>query len=275
MNHDDLMKSIDALVEEVFAEDSVSKADDQVGQLSRTTADAALVAVPKSENDSKNPGRPKQIASIPQSDDDGKRAGQYDADISEEDGEQEPEEAKKQAKVMDQTSDKNRIASAPKLTDARGPEFMKKSVSEEEYAEFEAFKKSKAESELKKAEDLKKAETESLIKSAVSAALGEARKETEQLRKAFNEQAALIKAIASKPQASKAITSIAALEKSSQDYDSGRNEYTQTEKLDAAERLIMRKAMPVDAIIELENLKTVRNPEWRALIEAELKRGNK
>lgn len=273
---DELNKSIDSLIEELFAE-PVEKSLD-LAKDSKTTADAALAAVPSMEDDAaRGAGRPKQIADVPETDEDGKRAGQYDASISSVQAEEENEEAKKQARSVSQLSEAGRLSQAPSMKDPR----LTKSVSEEEYAEFEAFKKAKAEKEeatklevLKKAEDLKKVETETLIKAAVESALGGLRKENEELKKSMNEQTALVKAMAAQPVRAKSVTGIEALEKSTEATKRESNEFSKSEKLDAAERLVMKKSLPMDAVIELENTGTVYNPQHRALIEAELQKDN-
>lgn len=274
----DLNKSIDSLIEEFFAE-PVQKSDAlNIAGDAKTTADAAIASAPAGQDDaSRGAGRPKEISDVPKNDQDGKRDGTYDATIAAAIGEIENEEAKKQAKSIDQTtSGAGRVAEAPKMKDPRAGGQIMKSVTEDEYAEFEAFKKAKAEKEeaskqeeLKKSEDLKKAELQNLIKSAVEQAIEPVKKENQDLKKSLAESAALVKAMAGQPKQPKSITGIEALEKSQNDY-SGPQEFSKAEKLDAAERLVMRKALPADAAIELENTGTVYNPEYRRLIEAEL-----
>jgi hypothetical protein len=275
----DLNKSIDSLIEEFFAE-PVTKSDAlNVAGDAKTTADAAIASAPKFQDDaSRGAGRPKEISDVPANDQDGKRDGTYDATIAAAIGEIENEEAKKQSKSIDQGSSAGRVAEAPKMKDPRAGGQVMKSVTEEEYAEFEAFKKSQTEKqeqakqeELKKSEDLKKAELQNLIKSAVEQAIEPVKKENQDLKKSLAESAALVKAMAGQPKQPKSITGIEALEKSQNDY-AGPQEFSKSEKLDAAERLVMRKALPADAAIELENTGTVYNPEYRKLIEAELTR---
>lgn len=275
----DLNKSIDSLIEEFFAE-PVSKSDAlNIAGDAKTTADAAIASAPKAQDDaSRGAGRPKEISDVPANDQDGKRDGTYDATIAAAIGEIENEEAKKQSKSIDQGSSTGRLAEAPKMKDPRAGGQVMKSITEEEYAKFEAFQKAEAEKEqtakqeeLKKSEDLKKAELQSLIKSAVEQAIEPVKKENQDLKKSLAESAALVKAMAGQPKQPKSITGIEALEKSQSDY-AGPQEFSKSEKLDAAERLVMRKALPADAAIELENTGTVYNPEYRRLIEAELNR---
>lgn len=272
---DNLTKSIDTLIDDLFAE-PVAKAGDNldVASASKTTADAAVSAAPKAQDDAaRGAGRPKEISDVPDTDEDGKRAGTYTASIADGQAETENEEAKKQAKSIDQTTSTGRLAEAPKMKDPR----LTKSISEEEYAEFEAFKKAQAEQadlkkseDLKKADDLKKAELENLVKSAVAQATEAFKKENETIKKSLEQSTALVKAMAAQPRQAKSITGIEALEKSSPE-GSERTEFTKSEKLDAAERLVMKKSLPMDAVVELENTGTVYRPDWRQAIEAELK----
>ncbi len=263
---EELTKSIDTLIDDLFAE-PVNKGDAlNIAGDAKTTADAAIAGAPKLQDDAaRGAGRPAQISDVPSTDGDGKRDGSYDASIASKQAETENEEAKKQAKSIDQTTSAGRIS---------------KSVDEAEYEEFQAFKKSQAEaktreteelrkSELKKSEDLKKAELENLVKSAVASAIAPIQQENQELKKSLTKSEELIKAMAGQPQRSKSITGIEALEKSSPEHN-GPQEFTKSEKLDAAERLVMKKAIPMDAVIELENTGTVFNKSWQAAIEAEL-----
>ena len=280
-NTEDLNKSIDSLIEDFFSE-PITKSDDlNVAGASKTTADAAIASAPAAQDDaSRGAGRPKQISDVPKTDEDGKRDGSYDASIASAQAEVENEEAKKQAKSIDQTTSTGRMGEAPKMKDPR----LTKSLTDEEYAEFQALKKAKEDEtkkqeelkkseEIKKADDLKKAELENLVKSAIATAVEPIKKENETLKKSLDESQALIKAMAGQPQRSKSITGVDALEKSLPE-GQGQTEFTKSEKLDAAERLAMRKAIPMDAVIELENTGTVYNKQWQAAIEAELQKQN-
>mgnify|MGYP001293441952 CR=1 FL=1 len=273
----DLTKSIDSLIDGLFSED-VAKADHlNVAGDAKTTADAAIAAAPKAQNDdARGAGRPKQISDVPENDEDGKRDGQYDASIASAQGEEENPEAKKQSRSIDQTTSAGRMGEAPKMKDPR--------LSKSDYEELEAFRKSKAEAEaqaeelrkseaLQKAEALKKAELETLVKSAVASAIAPLKQENEQLKKSLNESAALVKAMAGQPQRSKSVTGIEALEKSAPEHV-GPQEFTKSEKLDAAERLVMKKALPMEAVVELENTGTVYRKDWQQAIEAELQKQN-
>jgi hypothetical protein len=274
---DELTKSIDTLIEDLFAEPVQKGENFEVANANKTTADAALSGVPTAQDDaSRGAGRPKQISDVPKNDEDGKRDGQYDASIAANQGEDENPEAKKQSKSVDQKSSAGRLGEGTKMKDPR----LSKSITDEEWTEFEAFKKAQAEKaeeskkeELKKAEDLKKAELETLVKSAIEQALEPVKKENNELKKSLNESQALIKAMAGQPQRSKSVTGIEALEKSLPE-NSGPQEFTKSEKLDAAEALVMRKALPIDAVVELENTGTVYNKDWQRLIEKELEKRN-
>lgn len=265
---DELNKSIDSLITELFSEPVEKAAGEnfEVANASKTTADAAISAAPEMQDDAaRGAGRPKQISDVPKRDEDGQRDGQYDASIAANQGEVENEEAKKQARSIDQTSSTGRLS---------------KSITDEEAAEFEEFKKAKAEKaekakqdELKKSEDLKKAELQNLVKAQVEAAIAPVKKENEELKKSLGESQALIKAMAGQPVRAKSVTGIEALEKSNPE-STGPQEFTKADKLDAAERLVMKKALPMDAVIELENTNTVFNKEWQRLIEAELQKRN-
>ena len=193
---EDLNKSLDLLIDEVFAAagEPVVKADMIKDENpAKTVADAAVKAAPKAEKDeSRNAGRPDQIADVPQVDTDGKRAGDYDKDIA-----AKQEDGKK--KEDDQ------------VTPAK--ELVKKSFSDAEYEEYQALKK--AQVAAVQAEVLAKAEARQadLIKSAIGEALSGVKAENEALRKSMTEQADLIKAMANKPQRAKAVTGLQAVEK--------------------------------------------------------------
>lgn len=274
--NEDLNKSIDSLLDEVFGE-TVSKGSPlDLAADNKTTADAAVSQAPKMEKDeARGAGRPKQISDVPQVDQDGKRGSEYDAGIAEDHGATEPEEAKKQAKAIDQVSKEGHMAgkeAAPKMAP------FKKSdgevLSDEEVKEFEEFRKSKAEAaaKAKEAEELKKAEKvksdqEALVKSAVAAATASLRKENEELKKSFAETNALIKAMAAQPQRSKSITGIDALEKSERPEDKGPQTFSKSEILDAAMELAMKKSISDSIVSEIEMTGRCSDPSARAKIE--------
>ena len=127
--------------------------------------------------------------------------------------------------------------------------------------------------EAEKAEVLRKAQEQNaaLIKSAVIEATAGIVKENESLRKALNEQSALIKSMAAQPKASTAITSMAALSKGSP-VAAAANHYTKRDVLDAAEGLIAKGMLPIEAITELEQTSRLYDPEHRAILERALTR---
>lgn len=274
----DLNKSIDAFIDDLFSEPVKKGENFEVAPAAKTTADAAIAAAPAMQDDaSRGAGRPKQISDVPKNDQDGKRDGTYDATIAQAISEVENEEAKKQARSIDQTTSAGRMGEGPKMKDPR----LSKTLTDTEYAEFEAFKKSKADEvekakadELKKADDLKKAELENLIKAQVAEAIKPVVAENETLKKSLKESEALIKAMAGQPQRAKSVTGIDALEKSLPE-NTGPEVFTKSDMLDAAERLALKKAIPMDAVIELSSTGTVYNPAYRQAIEQELQKQNK
>lgn len=276
---DELTKSIDTLIEDLFAE-PVSKAGEnfEVANASKTTADAAVNVAPKMQSDAaRGGGRPEQISDVPDTDEDGKRAKEYAASIAKDQAAEANPEAAKQAKVVDQQSSAGRLGEKPSMKDPR--------LSKSDYEELEAFRKSKADAEskaedlrkseeLKKSEDLKKAELQNLVKAAITEAIQPLQRENQELKKSLGQSEVLIKAMAGQPQRSKSVTGIEALEKSTPDSQGGQ-EFTKADKLDAAERLVMKKSLPTEAVVELSSTGTVYNPQWRAMIEAELMKENK
>jgi hypothetical protein len=270
---DELTKSIDSLVEDFFAE-PVIKGDLDVSHASKTTADKVMAEVPGSEDDaSRGAGRPKDDHDVPNKDTDGNPAKGYDA-VQAEQKEEENKEAGKQAPSISQISEKGHMGTHPSMKDPR----LSKSLTDEEFAEYQALKKAdadakakQAQEDLRKAEDLKKVEQQNLIKSAVESALGTVRKENEELRKSLSEQGAMLKAIAGQPRQSKSVTSIEVLEKSQEKVPGhGGDSFSKAEILDAAEALFKAGQIPMDAVIEIDNTGTVLNSQHRAMIEKKL-----
>lgn len=283
---EELNKSIDMLLDEVFGESETAEKSLDIAKDSKTTADAAIASAPSSQNDAaRGAGRPKQISDVPNNDQDGKRDSEYDAAIAQATGEVEPEEAKKQAKAIDQVSKEGHMAQSPKAPQGRP---FKKSddgsveeISEEEYKQFQEFKKSQAqvaankakEEELRKAEAVRK-ESEDLIKSAVAQATSKLAKENEELRKSFQETNALIKAMASQPMPSKSITNIQALEKSQRPEDKGQETFSKSEVLDAAFELAKAGKINSNVVSEIEMTNRTSDSEARAKIEKFLESKN-
>lgn len=249
---ENLEKSLDSLIDELFSEEESevvekSMIKDQAPQ--KETADEAAKMIPKAEKDeARDAGRPKQISSIPQVDTDGKRDGEYDGDIATKN-----EDAKKKEDSQVQVTAE-----------------MKKSISDAEWQEFQALKKAQAEKAQEEALAKARKEQTDLIKSAVMEATSEIRKENEELRKALTEQSELIKSMANKPQRSKAITNIAAVEKF-QKSEAPAN-YSKAEVLDVAESLVKSGKLTMEHVIELEQTGFIYEPEARAALESAVKR---
>lgn len=277
--NEELNKSIDELIDAYFVEpeeeESFEKADSSyIAEDSEETADEAVGKAPKMQKDeARGAGRSRDIHDQPQVDNDGKREKAYDDGISNDQKEDEPDESD-QVAAVDQTSSKGRMSSKPAKPKMRP--FMKSEsgeeveISEEEYAEFQAFKKSQEEAA--KEEELKKArsEQEDLIKSAVNEALRKSSEEIEELKKSLSESNALIKAMAKQPREPKSVTGISALQKSVDPETEGPKSFSKSEMLDAAEELAKSKSLPMEAVIELENTGYISNPEYRKLVEKQL-----
>jgi hypothetical protein len=270
--NEELNKSIDVMLEEIFAvksSETVNKSEAlDWWKDNKTKADEVVNQAPSMEKDeSRNAGRPKQISDVPQNDTDGRRASDYDSAIVEDrDQENEPEETK-QSPAIDQMSSQGHIAQSPKAPQ-EAP--FRRSLSEQEFAEYEELKKAKtAQEESKKQEELKKSQ-EILIKSAVESALSSVKKENDELKKSMMEQSALIKAIASQPRQSKSITNVQALEKSMQPQERDATSFSKSEILDAAEELYKAGSIPMEAVIEIDNTGSVLNPAHKRLIEKKL-----
>lgn len=258
-----LNKSIDSLIDELFAEPTVAEAPKadapaadaveksmvkDMASANKQTADEAVSAAPKGEKDeARGAGRPKQISDVPQTDTDGARSGEYDGKI---------------ASPQSDASKKEDSQVAP-------PANLKKSLSDAEYEEYQALKKAKAAAE--QAETLEKArkETSDLIKSAVTEATSGIRKENEDLRKALKEQGDLIKSIANKPQRSKAVTNVGAVEKFAKSESAN---FSKADLLDIAEDLVKSKKLTMENVIELENTGFIYDSEARGVLEREVNR---
>lgn len=247
-----LTKSIDSLIDELFAEDEkVAKSMIKDANPAKETADEAVKQAPKAEKDeARGEGRPEQISDVPQTDTDGARSGEYDGKI---------------AKKNEETKKKED-------TQVEVPEQMKKAVSEQEWAEYQALKKAKQAAE--ETETLQKARKEQtdLIKAAVSEAVTSIKSENEELRKSIKEQNDLIKAMANKPQPRKAVTSMQAVEKEDFKKSHGSSSLSKAELLDVAEELMKSKKLSMENVIELENTGFIYDAEARHTLETAVKR---
>ena len=272
MSQESLNKSIDALIEDMFGEE-VEKSID-IYKDNKNTADEVVNKAPKGmDDDKRGAGRPAQISDVPKTDMDGKRAKMYDDDITERDGkEEENKEAKKQAKVMDQSKDDYRMK---KEGDYPKQAPFKKSLTEEEYNEWVAFKKSKEEEALAKAEELRKAETEEIINKAVAASTNVLKKSIEELKEKNEIQAEMIKSFGRKPRESKSITSMVdAVDKveNHEGLQKSAKTATREEVLDVMEGLYKSKAIKIEHITEFENSGNIYNAEIKALVEKEIRK---
>lgn len=278
---DELNKSIDLLLDEVFGETETTEKSIDIAKDAKTTADAVMASIPGSQDDkSRGAGRPKEISDVPSKDQDGKRDGQYDASIASVQKEEENEEAKKQAKAVDQCSSAGHSAASPKAP--KMAPFKKSDgseLTEEDFRAFESFQKSQKEQaekqaqeatkaeELRKSEDLRKA-NEDLVKSAVAQATAKLAKENEDLRKSVQETNALVKAMAAQPMPSKSITNIQALEKSvREDEKTGQETFSKSDILDAAFELAKAGKISSEVVSEIEMTNRCSNAEARAKIE--------
>jgi hypothetical protein len=255
----DLTKSIDSMIDDLFAE-KVQKSEDASNLnpgKSSTRADQETNAAPKSQDDvSRGAGRPNQISDVPNTDEDGKRAGKYDEDIAKKQAEEENEEGKKQAdaKRSDQTMGRQ-VSEKP----AGAP--MAKSISAEEYAEFQAFKKAQAEKSREEVLRKAKEDQRDLIKSAVKEATSALAKENSDLKKSISETNELVKAMAERPQRRKSIEGLQALEKSQGDTPAaqGPQPFSKSEMLDVAEELVMKSHANKDMLFRDEHLIELEN----------------
>ena len=279
--HEDLTKSIDALLDEVFSEE-VSKSIDIAGD-AKTTADAAVNQAPSMQKDeARGAGRPKQISDVPQNDMDGKRESEYDGAIASSGGEMEPEEAKKQAKAIDQTSSSGHMsdgAKAPRMAPFKKSDGSE--ITEEDFRKYEAFEKAQKEAaekaakeeELKKAESAKKVQEE-LVKSEVAKATEKLARENEELKKSVSETNALIKAMAAQPVRAKSITGVQSLEKSQSPEGKAPETFSKSEILDAAFELAKSNKIRAEIVSEIEMTNTCSDPEAKAAIEKYLEKKN-
>lgn len=251
---DNLTKSIDALIDELIVE-PVNKSMIKDQKPAKETADEAVAAAPKGEKDeARGAGRPKQIADVPQTDTDGSRAGEYDSKIAAPNA----DTAKKEDSQVE------------------APAQMKKALSDDESAELASFRADKlAKSQAETLEKARK-ETSDLIKSAVTEAVSAVKTENADLRKALVETQELVKAMANKPQKSKAVTNVQHVEKF-QKSNAGQS-LSKAEILDVGESLLAKSKQDRDGtftmehMIELENTGNIFDPQAKAALEREVKR---
>ena len=252
MSNEELNKSIDAMIDELFSEEEIEKAlgEPAMGEgMPKTKADEVVNKAPKGKKDAGD-GRPVDIHDIPENDKDDKSKG-YDA---------------VQFNVSDKGSD---IAEAKQIN--KNAKEVKKSISLDEYEEFMALRKAEDDRVM---DDLRKSfmtEQRDLIKSAVYEATSSIREENEELRKSLAESTTLVKSMASRPQPSKSITSYEALEKAERPSNEPEH-FTKSQMLDVAEDLFKSGKLRDTHVMELENNGYIYDNTARATLETELKR---
>lgn len=269
MPHTNLTKSIDEMIDDLFAEKVVKSempSNLDVASQAKTTADAVVNSAPKGQSDdSRGAGRPKQISDVPDTDEDGKRAGSYDGDITEQ---KKPEDQPEASQVKMGGQDKG----SQKTEKPEGAPFSK-SVDQAEWEEFQTFKEEKR--QRKEEKKLKKAQEEQadLIKSVVKKATASFAKENEDLKKSLAETQELVKAMAERPQRRKSVEGIQALEKSQSEEPKGPQSFSKSEMLDVAEELVAKSlankdmAFRDDHLIELENTGFIFDQRARKMLE--------
>lgn len=256
--NEDLKKSVDALLDELFAEETVEKSDaihQIIGepkqskfeeQKAETLADQVK---PKesSEEDEKNGkkrGRPDDLSQMSMRSPDGESKGSYDASITSPSKEPAHETTVAKSETSKEIEElKTQIEELKKAIDA----------------------KAKAE---KDEEDLQKANQEKadLIKSAVEQATSGLKKENDELKKSMKETADLIKAMSKRPKPRQSISSVEVIEKSIGDSTEPKH-FSKSEMLDAAEELCKSNKLTVEDVIELEDTGNIFSAAKRQILE--------
>lgn len=259
-NEEELNKSIDDLIDDLFAdEEEVEKSMMKDLKQAKTTADSGEAPPKGQDDDSRGAGRPKQISDVPKKDEDGRRQSEYDDSISEEnkDGKTKEQDQVKPSKEMVKKSESDED---------------KVEISKEDFAAFQAFKKSEAEKAEAEVLQKAKAEQSDLIKSAVVEATADIRKENEELRKSLQESSELIKSIANRPQSRKAVTSVKAVERFEKSDGQGAKTLSKAELLDVAEELVKSGDLTTEHVIELEQTGYIFEDSARQALERKVKR---
>jgi len=269
---DNFDKSLDALLDSLYADETVAKSEEtneeviekgdaetikiaekkrnsgarmEVTEDKEELADEAIAKVKKTKKDKDGEnGRTKQISDVPETDMDGSRAKGYDH--------------------VQMKNDKT-----PEISDKGTMVKSQNAISDEEYAEFQAFKKSQ---EAAKEEELKKAqeseEAERLEKAIVASGL---REENAELRKSLEETQSLVKSLANQPVQRKSVSNVQAIEKSFSEGSAPKapqsNTLSKSDVLDAAEELVKSKQLTVEDVIELENTGFIADPNKRRTLE--------
>lgn len=264
--NEELSKAIDEAIDALFTEqtapaaETVEKAKDVMSEIigspkeskemkngqdagpAQTEADQVKAPKGKKEKDGEN-GRPKSISDVPDSDEDGSRAKGY--------------ESIQEKQAVPAGSGKGTIAKAFE-------------VSEEDFELLQKAKKAKEAATLRKAQE----DNSNLIKSAVVEATKGLKDENAALKKSIDETQALLKSIAKRPQPSKAVTNVAALEKgfgNGSEPTSQSKSFSKSEMLDVAESLVKSNGLTVEQVIELEDTGYIYDAGARSRLEHAIK----
>jgi len=143
MKDQELMKSIDAMIDDLFTEETIEKSEDtpieskeddvedtaNEGDVEKSmikdikpqkeTADEGEKPPKGQDDDKRGAGRPKEISDVPKVDTDGKRAKDYDKDITD-----------KKSEKDGKNPEQSQVVPAKELV-------KKSEFSEEEYAEYQ------------------------------------------------------------------------------------------------------------------------------------------
>lgn len=274
MKHNEaLEKSIDSLIEAMLMEKSEDVMSDLIGadkhdgpnpqdpKAAKTTADAALPAEPPTEKEGRG-GRPAEVHEI--------REEQGDANEEDVGQGKKTKEAKGYDAVQSPAMDPKPETTVSHNPAGEGSDMSKgRLISEDDYQFLVKAK------EMLKARQIKKSQekTETLVKSIVAKETDGLMRVNQALSKKLEETTNLLKSLGSRPRPSKSITSAVALEKSfgSNDPHAGEGqEFTKSQKLDAAESLMKSGALSMNDVIELENTGFIYDKRKRDLVEAKL-----
>lgn len=248
MENQEIITDIDDLILKAFGSEEVEKGMLKDMKPEKETADEAVKQAPKMQDDAaRGAGRPNQISDVPEVDEDGKRAKEYDSAIAKQN--------------MDGVN--------PEQKQIKLPQDMKKSITDAEYQEYQELKKAQAERD---AQATKEAEKE-LIKSAVSEATKAQADEIAELKKSLLEQNDLMKSIANQPMPSKAVTDVNAVEKFAKSEAAAPTSYSKQEMLDFAEELHKSDptALKLTDLIELDNTGYIYDANSRESLERFIK----
>lgn len=281
-----LNKSLDEMIDDLFAQDTIAKSDEMPSMSMDEKEDAY-------DSDKKSKGEmdeENKIAAMAPRKMDEKDANRMSPLLADENGAAEEEKETEDDEVAGMKRGRSEDLSAWSKRSKDGESMgsydasithpamnvpnettVAKSTFEISKEDFEILKKAKTQ---KVEEELRKAKKEqtTLIKSAIFDATSALRKENEQLRKSFQETQELIKSMARKPQPRKSVAGVQVLEKSFEGQEAAQsNTFSKSEMLDVAEALVKSKQLSVEDVIELEDTGYIYNPASRAKLEIALK----